>query len=49
MLLISGEGRFTDVMKLAFYNGVLSGISLDGKEYFYVNPLADRGKLRRQP
>jgi DUF1680 family protein len=48
MLLISGEERFADVMELAFYNGVLSGISLDGKEYFYVNPLADRGKHRRQ-
>jgi hypothetical protein len=35
-------------MERAFYNGVLSGISLDGKEYFYVNPLADRGKHRRQ-
>jgi DUF1680 family protein len=48
MLLISGEGRFADVMELALYNGVLSGISLNGKEYFYVNPLADRGKQRRQ-
>jgi DUF1680 family protein len=48
MLLISGEGRFADAMELALYNGVLSGISLNGKEYFYVNPLADRGKHRRQ-
>jgi DUF1680 family protein len=30
-------------MKLALYNGILSGISVDGKEYFYVNPLAGRG------
>ncbi len=48
MLLTSGEGRFVDVMELALYNGVLSGISIDGKEYFYVNPLADRGDHRRQ-
>lgn len=48
MLLTSGEGRFADVMELALYNGVLSGISIDGKEYFYVNPLADRGGHRRQ-
>ena len=48
MLLTSGEGRFVDVMELALYNGVLPGISIDGKEYFYVNPLADRGGHRRQ-
>ena len=49
MLLALGEAKFTDVMELAIYNGALSGISLDGKHYFYVNPLADRGKHRRQP
>ncbi len=48
MLLALGEGRFADIMELCLYNGILSGISLDGKEYFYVNPLADRGKHRRQ-
>lgn len=48
MLHISPEGRFGDVMELVLYNGLLSGISLDGKEYFYVNPLADSGKNRRQ-
>jgi DUF1680 family protein len=48
MLLISGEGRFADLMELALYNGFLSGISLDGEEYFYVNPLADRGRHRRE-
>jgi DUF1680 family protein len=48
MLLVSGEGRFADIMELCLYNGILSGISIDGKEYFYVNPLADRGSHRRQ-
>ncbi|MDK2896751.1 MAG: uncharacterized protein PWP04_871 [Candidatus Atribacteria bacterium] len=48
MLLTSGEGRFADLMELALYNGILPGISIDGKEYFYVNPLADRGGHRRQ-
>ncbi|MEM3425829.1 MAG: glycoside hydrolase family 127 protein [Thermoproteota archaeon] len=48
MFLASGEARFVDVMELALYNGVLAGISLNGKEYFYVNPLADRGRRRRQ-
>ncbi|RKY03663.1 glycoside hydrolase family 127 protein [Candidatus Poribacteria bacterium] len=48
MLLATGEARFADVMELALYNGALSGISLDGKNYFYVNPLADRGGHRRR-
>jgi DUF1680 family protein len=48
MLLATGEARFADVMELALYNGALSGISLSGDLYFYVNPLADRGRHRRQ-
>jgi len=48
MLQTLGEARFADIMELCLYNGVLSGISLDGKEYLYVNPLADRGNHRRQ-
>ena len=48
MLLATGDAEFADVMELALYNGILSGISLDGKHYFYVNPLADRGNHRRQ-
>jgi len=48
MLLATGEARFADVMELALYNGALVGISLDGEEYFYANPLADRGAHRRQ-
>ena len=48
MLLATGESRFTDIMELALYNAALAGISLNGREYFYVNPLADRGRHRRQ-
>jgi len=48
MLLISGEAQFADMMELTLYNGFLSGISLDGQNYFYYNPLADRGRIRRQ-
>lgn len=49
MLLLTGEARFADLMELSLFNGALSGIGLDGKSYFYVNPLADRGGHRRQP
>lgn len=39
MLQIEADGEYADVMERALYNGALSGISLDGKSYFYVNPL----------
>ncbi len=39
MFLATGDARFVDIMELALYNSVLSGISLDGVNYFYVNPL----------
>ena len=39
MLSIKGEARFGDILELSLYNSVLSGISLDGKRFFYTNPL----------
>jgi len=39
MFLATGEARFMDVAELALYNSVLSGMSLDGTNFFYVNPL----------
>jgi DUF1680 family protein len=39
MLQINPESRYADVMELALYNTVLSGMALDGKSFFYVNPL----------
>ncbi|HEY1776166.1 MAG TPA: beta-L-arabinofuranosidase domain-containing protein, partial [Solirubrobacteraceae bacterium] len=43
LLLMSGEPRFADLIERTLYNGFLSGISLDGREFFYVNPLQSRG------
>lgn len=40
MLQISGDAKYADVMELALYNSVLSGISLDGKKFLYTNPLS---------
>jgi uncharacterized protein len=37
---IEGDSRYADVLERALYNGILSGASLDGTRYFYVNPLA---------
>jgi len=43
MLNITGQARFADEMERALYNSVLSGISLDGKRFFYTNPLRNVG------
>ena len=48
MLQLTGEAKYADVLELALYNGVLSGWSLSGEEYFYQNPLADDGAHRRE-
>jgi hypothetical protein len=40
MLAASGEARFADEIERALYNGINSGMSLDGKTYCYRNPLA---------
>lgn len=39
MVQLTGEARYADALERALYNGVLSGISLDGKRFFYANPL----------
>jgi uncharacterized protein len=39
MFLATGEARFMDILELALYNSVLSGVSLDGTNFFYTNPL----------
>ena len=39
MTLSDPDSRYADVLERAIYNGSLSGISLDGTRYFYVNPL----------
>ncbi len=47
MLLTTGEGRFADLIERTLYNGFLSGVSLDGRGFFYVNPLMSRGGYTR--
>lgn len=39
MLEIRADARYANVMERALYNGILSGMALDGKSFFYVNPL----------
>lgn len=39
MLELDTNGEYADIMERAFYNTVLAGMQLDGKRFFYVNPL----------
>lgn len=39
MLEMKPDSKYANVMERALYNGVLSGMALDGKSFFYVNPL----------
>jgi len=43
MFLLTGDGKYLDVLERAICNGVLSGVSLSGDRFFYVNPLASDG------
>lgn len=43
MFLLHGDGRYLDVLERMLYNGFLSGISLSGNTFFYLNPLASDG------
>jgi DUF1680 family protein len=48
MNLLSKDAKYVDVMERSLYNGVLSGISLRGDLFFYVNPLESDGDHHRQ-
>lgn len=39
MLRLDPDSRYADVLERALYNGTISGMDLDGKRFFYVNPL----------
>jgi hypothetical protein len=39
MARLHDDARYADVMERCIYNGIISGLSLDGQSYFYVNPL----------
>tara|TARA_Y100000588_G_scaffold394775_1_gene517194 strand:- start:272 stop:2227 length:1956 start_codon:yes stop_codon:yes gene_type:complete len=43
MFLATGNGKHNEIIEKTMYNGFLSGISLDGKNYFYKNPLSSDG------
>jgi DUF1680 family protein len=48
LLQFDADGRYADTLERALYNGVISGVSLDGSKFFYVNPLESSGDHHRQ-
>ncbi|MGZ5469804.1 MAG: glycoside hydrolase family 127 protein, partial [Candidatus Aminicenantales bacterium] len=46
MFLLTGDSAYLDVMERVMYNGVLSGVSLDGTLFFYPNPLESDGRYK---
>ena len=47
LFLLHGDAKYIDVMERTLYNGLLSGVSLDGKTFFYPNPLESNGQHAR--
>ncbi len=46
---LHGDAKYIDVFERTLYNGLLSGVSLDGKGFFYPNPLESNGQHGRSP
>ena len=49
LFLLHADARYIDVMERTLYNGLISGVSLDGKLFFYPNPLESNGQHQRSP
>jgi uncharacterized protein len=47
LFLLHGDAKYIDVMERTLFNGLISGVSLDGKTFFYPNPLESRGQHER--
>ena len=49
LFLLHGDSKYYDVLERSLYNGLISGVSLDGGSFFYPNPLESLGQHQRQP
>ena len=49
LFLLHGDSKYYDVLERTLYNGLISGVSLDGGGFFYPNPLESMGQHQRQP
>ena len=48
LFLLHGESKYYDVLERTLYNGLISGVSLQGNGFFYPNPLESMGQHQRQ-
>lgn len=48
MFLLKGDAKYIDVLEKSLYNGVISGISLDGKSFFYSNAMQVKNSFSHQ-
>lgn len=48
LFLLHGDSKYYDALERTLYNGVISGISIDGGKFFYPNPLQSMGQHQRQ-
>ena len=46
MFLLHGDAKYIDCLERTLYNGVISGMSVDGGKFFYPNPLSSDGQYR---
>lgn len=46
LFMLTGEAKYFHVIERTLYNGLISGISLDGKNFLYTNPLESDGKFK---
>src|ERR1022692_1809417 len=49
LFLLHADSKYIDVMERTLYNGLISGVALDGKTFFYPNPLESNGQHQRSP
>jgi len=49
LFLLHGDAKYVDVFERTLYNGLISGVSLDGQSFFYPNPLESAGQHHRSP
>lgn len=47
LFLLHGDSKYYDALERSLYNGVISGISIDGGKFFYPNPLQSMGQHSR--
>ena len=47
LFLLHADAKYIDVMERTLYNGLISGVALDGKTFFYQNPLEATGQAAK--